>query len=120
MAFIAYALPIEPGQSGRAASFGADMTPELRARYEELNRHANIRRHMEWVQQTPMGELLIVMFESDTPEKIGRPFEDTEYDRWWTARVKAVHGFDPADPDFHPVIPAQTWDWHDEVSTGHS
>jgi hypothetical protein len=120
MAFIAYALPIVPGQSGRAASFGAEMTPELRERYEELNRHANLRRHLEWIQHSPMGDLLIVLFETDTPDKVGRPFEDNAYDRWWTSRVEALHGFDPTAPDFKPVVPALTWDWHDEVSTGHS
>ena len=120
MAFLAYALPIAPGQAGRAGSFGADMTPEHREHYEHLNRQANVRRHLEWIQSSPMGDLLIVVFESDTPEKLGRPFEDNAYDRWWTARVKAVHGFDPLDPNFEPVMPRLTWDWHDEVSTGHS
>lgn len=120
MAFIAYALPIVPGQAGRAAGFGTEMTPEQREHYENLNRQANVRHHMEWVQPSPMGDLLIVVFESDTPEKLGRPWADDEYDRWWTARVQALHGFDPTDPTFHPVMPAMTWDWRDEVSTGHS
>jgi hypothetical protein len=119
MAFIAYALPIVPGQSGRAAGFGEEMTPELREQYETLNRHANIRRHMEWVQPSPMGDLLIVVFESETPEKVGREFQNDAYDEWWTSRVKALHGFDPTDPDFHPVMPTMTWDWHNEMATQH-
>ena len=120
MAFVAYALPILPGQAGRAGNFGTELTPELRERYEHLNRGANVRRHMEWVQPTPMGDFLVVVFESDTPEKMNRAFEDNAYDRWWRDRVHAVHGFDPGDPNFHPVMPALTFDWHDEVSTGHS
>jgi hypothetical protein len=120
MAFLAYTLPIVPGQSGRASSFGTDMSPEHREHYEALNRQANIRRHMEWIQSTPMGDFLIVVFESDTPEKIGRPFETNSYDQWWAGRVQAIHGFDPTDPNFKPVNPVLTWDWRDEVSTGHS
>jgi hypothetical protein len=122
MAFIAYTLPIVPGQSQRARDFGDELAqhPGFQQHYEELNRHANVRRHMEWVQETPMGDFLVVVFETDTPEKVGRPFTDSDYDDWWTRRVEAVHGFDPAAPEFKPVIPRQTWDWHDEVSTGHS
>src|SRR5437867_2425996 len=118
MAFITYALPLLPGQAERAAGFGSEMTPEQRQHYEMLNRQANLRRHMEWVQSSPMGDLLIVVFETDTPERVGRPFEDNDYDRWWIARIKSLHGFDPLDPSFEPVVPRQTWDWQNEVSTG--
>jgi hypothetical protein len=113
-ALIVYALPIAPGQTGRAGSFGAEMTPELREAYEELNRRAGLRRHMEWVQPSPMGDLLLVLMESDTPEKIGRPFVDSPYDRWWTERVRQIHGFDPAAPDFVPAFPTLTWNWADD------
>jgi hypothetical protein len=118
--YVAYALPILPGQSEHAARFGADLTPELRQHYELLNRQGNVRRHMEWVQSTPMGDLLIVVFESDTPDRMNRAFEDTPYHRWWRERVKEIHGFDPGDPSIHPALPNLAWDWHDEVSTGHS
>ena len=117
MAVLAYVLPIVPGQTARAAGFGAELTPALRQQYEWLNRRANVRRHLEWVQPGPVGDLLIVMFETDTPEKLGRAFTNDAYDRWWTDRVNAIHGFDPTAPDFVPVIPAMTWDWHDEMST---
>jgi hypothetical protein len=120
MAYIAYALPIVPGGAERAGNFGAELTPEHHAHYEALNRRAKIRRHMEWVQSTPMGDLLIVVFETDAPETVGRPFEDNAYDRAWISRIKAIHGFDPTDAAFEPVIPKLVWDWTDEVATGHS
>lgn len=114
MALIAYALPILPGQSGRAGSFEQELTPELRVRYEELNREQSVRRHMEWVQQTPMGDVLIVVFDVDTPERMFRTFADDGYDRWWRDRVLAIHGFDPGAPDFHPVIAPVAFTWTDE------
>ena len=120
MAFIAYTLPIVPGQSERAGNFGAELNSAHEAHYEELNRRARIRRHMEWLQATPMGDFLIVVFETDAPEKVARPFEDTSYDRAWIERIKAIHGFDPTDPTFEPVAPRLVWDWTDEVATGHS
>ena len=114
MPFLAYALPILPGQSERAANFDRELTPELRAHYERLNRAQNVRRHMEWVQPTPAGDVLIVVFESDTPERMNRAFADNAYDTWWRARVRAVHGFDPGAPDVHPVIAPVAFEWTDE------
>ncbi|MBM4409123.1 MAG: hypothetical protein FJ038_11145 [Chloroflexi bacterium] len=111
MPYLAYAIPILPGQSERAADFEGELTPELRAHYERLNREQNVRRHMEWVQPTPMGDVLIVVFESDTPERMYRPFEDNPYDNWWRARVRAIHGFDPGAPNIHPAEPRMVFEW---------
>ena len=42
MAFIAYTLPIVPGQSERAGNFRAELNPDHEAHYEELNRRAKL------------------------------------------------------------------------------
>jgi hypothetical protein len=99
MALITYALPILPGQTSAAGAFGADLDAAgYRDRYEELNRSAGIVRHQEWIQSGPEGDLLIVVFETPTPERIARPFDaDDGYDRWWRERVQRIHGFDPAE-----------------------
>jgi hypothetical protein len=112
MAIIAYALPIVAGQAESARRFA----PELdaaghRARYEELNRRAAVRRHREWIQATPAGDQLVVVFEIDRPELLARAFEDDEYDRWWRARVERVHGFDPAAAG---ALPELTYSWPTE------
>jgi hypothetical protein len=104
MAIIAFALPILPGQSGSAGNFAGELDAAgLRSRYEELNRAADLKQHLEWVQHSPDGDLLIIVFETDAPQKLGREFSDDEYDNWWRARVQRIHGFDPAvgghDPD---------------------
>jgi len=105
MAIIAYALPIVAGQTESARSFAAELDEAgHRARYEELNRRAGVRRHLEWVQATPTGDQLIVAFEADRPEALGRPFVDDEYDRWWRTRVQRLHGFDPATAGALPVL----------------
>ena len=99
MAVLAYALPVLPGHSEEAASFGAELDAAgLRDRYEELNRRAGVQSHTEWLQRGPAGDILVVAFESDAPERLFRPFtEGDAYDDWWRARVQRVFGFDPAD-----------------------
>ena len=110
MAMLAFALPIMPGHSDEAREFGEDLDRRgLRARYEELNRRAGLTRHSEWLQPGPNGDILIVVFETETPERLGRPFDaDDEYDRWWVDRFKRVFGFDPAGPG---PAPQQTFSW---------
>lgn len=103
---IAYALPILPGQTESAGSFGAELDAAgFRDRYEELNRRADLRRHLEWTESTPAGDLLVVVFETDNPASLGRDFsEEDDYDRWWRARVQRIHGFDPAGGGIAPKL----------------
>jgi hypothetical protein len=98
MTHFAYALPILPGQSEAAASFESDLDAAgFRDRYEELNRQGKVRVHREWLQSTPTGDVLVVLFETDDPMALARSFVDGDaYDDWWRARVKRIHGFDPA------------------------
>lgn len=110
MALIAYALPIVPGQTDAAGGFDAELERTgHRERYEQLNRLAGVRRHLEWIQSSPTGDQLIVVFETDTPEKLTRAFRDDEYDRWWRARVERIHGFDPAQAGALPE-PCFSWE----------
>jgi hypothetical protein len=110
MAVVAYALPIVPGQTGSARNFDGELSAAgLRARYEALNEAAGVSRHMEWVQSTPLGDQLVVFFETDSPERLARDFDDNEYDRWWRARVQRIHGFDPASAGGLPEL-VHSWE----------
>ncbi len=93
MAFVAYALPVVPGQRERVKRFAEELEPR-RAAYEELNRRAGLKRHITWLQEGPMGDLLLTVFETDDPEKLSRAFTDSDYDRWWVSYLKEVHGID--------------------------
>jgi hypothetical protein len=109
MASLAFVLPIRSSQTMAARDLAVELDREgHRARYEELNRRAGVRRHMEWVQSGPNGDQLIVVFDIDTPERLVRPFGDDEYDRWWVSRFKRIHGFDPATPGPPPEL---TFSW---------
>ncbi len=93
MPYVAFAVPVLPGQSERARRFGEELK-HVQAEYEALNRKATLRRHLAWLQQTPMGDLLITCFEADDPGRLGRSFTDSAYDRWWLAYLRDVHGID--------------------------
>ena len=113
MAFMAVAFPVVPGMEGRAADLAGELQPN-RARYEELNARSGVRRHMEWLQPTPMGSLLIPVFEVDHPEQLLRPFGDDAYDTGWLDRLRDVHGVDIRTMTDPPAPPTMVYDWKAE------
>lgn len=111
MAIVTYVLPVLPGKSERLLRTAQEIE-EHRADYEELNRRASMRRHLEFLQRTPMGDFLIVTYDSDDPAKLNRAFTDSEYDRWWVARLKDIFGVDATGPEPPPSPDiTATWVW---------
>jgi hypothetical protein len=111
MAIVAYLLPVLPGKSERLLRSAQEFNEHL-ADYEELNRKAALRRHLEFLQRTPQGDFLIVIYESDDPARLNRAFTDSEYDRWWVARLKDIFGVEASgtEPPPSPDVTA-TWVW---------
>jgi hypothetical protein len=110
MAIVAFVAPILPGKRERVLRTAEEIEAH-RADYEALNRQAGMRRHVEFVQRTPMGDLHIVVYDLDHPAALGRQFGDSDYDRWWVSRLKDVYGIDvEADGAPAPEI-LRTWSW---------
>ena len=97
MAWFAAAIPVLPGKADEARKIG-DELKQRKARYDELNRQAGLKRHVEVLQETPMGAFMITIYEADDLSKLGRAFGTDEYDTWWTGHVKELYGFDLRDP----------------------
>ncbi len=74
MAAIAFALPIPPGQEEaiRRISEEVSHSGPFRSAYEESRQSLGITREMAWLQQTPVGEMMIVYWESDDPQYVLR------------------------------------------------
>ena len=109
MGWYVAALPVKPGMEAKAKQHADELKKHM-GRYEELNAQSGLKRHMEFVQETPMGATVITIFEADDPSKLGRPFSKDEYDTWWVGRIKEIHGFDLS-AGFTPPKTTQTIDW---------
>ena len=114
MPYVAFALPVLPGQAERARRFGEELK-HVQAEYEALNRKATVRRHLAWLQQTPMGDLLITVFEADDPRRLGRSFTESAYDRWWLDYLMDVHGIDLS-KGTPPGLPDLVFNWGAKVA----
>ena len=69
MAALAFTLPILPGQEEVVRRIGEAVSGqgELREAYEESRRRLGISEERVWVQRTPIGQALVVYWDTDDP-----------------------------------------------------
>lgn len=110
---IVAALPVLPGQTDRERNFGKEIE-EHREEFDRLNKEATITRYVSYLQESPQGDIEIIVMEADDPSKIrGYLRGDTPYDSWWLDYLKDVHGVDlRAIPEGHwPTAPPPSFSW---------
>ena len=104
MPWFAAALPVVPGKEDEARKRGEGFHKHLEE-YVRLNGVASLRRHLEFLQETPQGALTITLYEYEGDgRKLGRAFTSSEYDKWWLEHVKDVHGVDLNQPFARPKL----------------
>lgn len=96
---ICMAIPLLPGTTDHdrdemLACWRGDRAAEHRA---SRARHG-ITREATWIQQTPVGDLAIVLLEADdlAASLFGLATSDAAFDVWFRSHVAAVHGVDLA------------------------
>ena len=80
MAVVAFALPILPGQEEvvRRIGEGVSGSEELREGYEASRKMLGISEEKVWLQRTPIGQSLIVYWETEDPQRTLREIADSE------------------------------------------
>ena len=80
MAAFAFTLPILPGQEGVVRSIGEALSGsgELQEAYEASRRTLGIREEKVWVQKTPIGQALVVYWETEDPQRTLRQLADSQ------------------------------------------
>lgn len=80
MAAFAFSLPILPGQEEVVRRMGESVSEsgELREGYEESRRKLGIREEKVWMQRTPIGQTMIVYWETDDPQRTLREIADSQ------------------------------------------
>jgi hypothetical protein len=80
MAAVAFALPILPGQEDLVRSIGEAVSGsgELREGYEESRKRLGISEEKVWLQRTPIGQSLIVYWETEDPQRTLREIANAQ------------------------------------------
>lgn len=78
MAVVAFALPILPGQEDLVRQMGEAVSGELREQYEESRKMLGISEEKVWVQRTPIGQSIIVYWETEDPQRTLREMANAQ------------------------------------------
>jgi hypothetical protein len=80
MGAFAFTLPILPGQEEAVRRIGelVSGSGELREEYEESRRKLRITQEKVWIQRTPIGQAMIVYWETDDPQRTLREIADSQ------------------------------------------
>jgi hypothetical protein len=92
---MAVAFPILPGKTPEWRAWIEELNGPRRHEYAESRRQAGVHERT-FLQQTPMGDLVLVTLEGDDPAaSFGRMVGGTDaFTKWFIERAQAVHGID--------------------------
>ena len=95
MSLVTMAIPIVSGKTEAWRRFVDELNGPRRAEFEASRRRMGVRERT-FLQQTPMGDLVIVTLEGDDAEHAFQRFvsADDEFTRWFVAQAKDLHGVD--------------------------
>jgi hypothetical protein len=80
MAVVAFALPVLPGQEDLVRSIGEAVSGsgELREEYEASRKMLGISEEKVWLQRTPIGQSIIVYWETEDPQRTLREMANSQ------------------------------------------
>jgi hypothetical protein len=101
MSVMAVVFPILPGKTNEWRTWMQELNGPRHEDFAESRRRAGVHERT-FLQQTPMGDLVIVTLEGDDP---GHAFErmtsgTDAFTTWFLGKVQAIHGIDLR----HPLI----------------
>jgi hypothetical protein len=99
MALIAVAFPILPGKTKEWQDFIGQLNGPRRAEFVASRERIGAQERT-YLQQTPMGDLVIVTLEGDDPAKSFGEFVSGKdaFTTWFIEQARALHGIDLSVP----------------------
>ena len=96
MEYALFALPIQSGKSEAARAFLNELETQRKSDYDASEQRLGITREVWAIQQTPMGELFAVFFQSTDIGGAVASFvgSQDEFDQWFKQQVKDTTGVD--------------------------
>jgi len=119
MSSIAVALPILPGKTAEWQRFIGDLTTQRRDEVDAFHRRFGLSRANWYLNQTPGGDLAIVVLEGpDAAASFGQwALSEDPFDLWFKREVGALYGLDLNQP---PAGPAPQMVYEYRAENGHA
>lgn len=116
MSLLAMVLPILPGQREHWNRFVDEINTTRRQEFVESRRRLGLHERT-FLQETPMGDLVILTLEGENPLRMLDWFRsDDPFARWMGQEVAPIHGADLSQPLPESFLPQQVMDTGNDVS----
>ena len=104
MAMLAIAIPILPGKTDAWRLFIDELTGARKEEFDASRRRLGVRERT-FLQETPMGDMVLVTLEGDDPAGAFAAFGQgsDEFTTWFKQQAQDVHGIDLAAPPPGPL-----------------
>jgi hypothetical protein len=98
------AVPILPGKTERWKQFAHELNEDRNDDFVASGNRLNVHERA-LLQQTPMGDMVIVTLEGPDPENAFKNFAwgNDSFTNWFAKEVKEIHGFDLKNPSQEPM-----------------
>jgi hypothetical protein len=105
MQYALFALPIQPGKTDAARAFLGELEGQRKGQYGASEKRLQITREVWAIQQSPMGDLFVVYFQSNDIGGALTQFvgSQDEFDLWFKKQVKDATGVDLSVPPPGPL-----------------
>jgi hypothetical protein len=89
---LAFAAPLQPGMTDAARKFAQEAYATRKAEMTESRSSKGLTREMVFLNQTPMGDIVVVYVEGTDPVDGNRQFAASQspFDRWFKDRCKEI------------------------------
>ena len=92
MASVAFAAPILPGKLEAWKQFNDEINGPRRKEFDDQQKRAGITRQRVWLQQTPGGDMALVVQEGEEPQRAMEALATSTdaFDVWFRERIKDI------------------------------
>ena len=96
---LAMAIPVLQGQEQEMEKFATALKDDHYEDFQASRKKLGVRERA-FLQQTPMGQLVVVTLEGEDPEGAFAEFakKDDAFTKWFMESVKKIHGLDLTAP----------------------
>jgi Family of unknown function (DUF6176) len=101
MPLFAYAAPIQPNKTAEFRQYVANLRGAGRKEYEESRQKAGFSRESIFLQQTPLGEVVVVVQEADNEQNALAALRGMidSYNVSYFQRTRDINGYETVGPD---------------------
>jgi hypothetical protein len=111
MESFAFAFPVLPGKAEEARLWGKEVNGPRASEMDASRRPLGVTREAVWLQQTPQGEMCVVVLEGENVAEANRRFAASTdpFDVWFKEACLEFSGVDFGQPI--PALPEPLYDF---------